>query len=89
MVTRLPGWMSGSTEIAQSCHLLRQAADELAGPAAGTTGGGRAAAGAGATVGRDVGWAEAPQGEVLYDVRYPAGGSPAAGSGPPRFTTWC
>ena len=51
-------------EIASSFHLLRQAADELA------------EADAGAlqleckpSHGRSVGWAEAPQGEVLYDVR--------------------
>jgi formate hydrogenlyase subunit 5 len=51
-------------EIASSFRLLRQAADELA------------AAGAGPlrsvcapSRGRAVGWAEAPQGEVLYDVR--------------------
>jgi Ni,Fe-hydrogenase III large subunit len=50
-------------EIAQSFHLLRQAADELAGPASGPL-----RASCDVVTGRGVGWAEAPQGEVLYDV---------------------
>ncbi len=55
-------------EVSQSLHLLRQAADELsekpADPLRATCepAGGRAA-----------GWAEAPQGEVLYDVRLEEG----------------
>ncbi len=51
-------------EVAQSFHLLRQVADELA--EAGTA---PLQAGCHVTDGRAVGWAEAPQGEVLYDVR--------------------
>jgi formate hydrogenlyase subunit 5 len=51
-------------EIAAAFHLIRQAADELdeAGP-------GALRADCDAAHGRAVGWAEAPQGEVLYDVR--------------------
>jgi formate hydrogenlyase subunit 5 len=51
-------------EIANSFHLLRQVADELA-----ETGTGPWRADWEPTSGRAVGWAEAPQGEVLYDVR--------------------
>jgi formate hydrogenlyase subunit 5 len=51
-------------EVAQSFHLLRQVADELA-----EAPGGPLRAECDATDGRAVGWAEAPQGEVLYDVR--------------------
>ena len=55
-------------EVRQSFHLIRQAAGEL----------GEAAAGplrvdCPVTDGRALGWAEAPQGEVLYDVRAEAG----------------
>jgi formate hydrogenlyase subunit 5 len=55
-------------EIASSFHLLRQAADELA-----EADGGPLRSGCGPADGRAVGWAEAPQGEVLYDVRVEAG----------------
>ncbi|HUK67791.1 MAG TPA: NADH-quinone oxidoreductase subunit C [Streptosporangiaceae bacterium] len=51
-------------EAGQSFHLIRQAADELA-----DAGGGAVAAPCEPASGRAVGWAEAPQGEVLYDVR--------------------
>ena len=55
-------------EVSGTMRLLRAAAEELAGagdvPAVGL----RAAGGA-MTEGRAVGWAEAPQGEVLYDLR--------------------
>jgi len=51
-------------EVHQSFHLIRQAADELGEASAGAL---RADCPAGD--GRAVGWAEAPQGEVLYDVR--------------------
>jgi formate hydrogenlyase subunit 5 len=51
-------------EVSQSFHLLRQVADELAQAPAGPL-----RAGCDAADGRAVGWAEAPQGEVLYDVR--------------------
>ena len=51
-------------EVAQSFHLLRQVADELAEAADGPL-----LAECGVTGGRATGWAEAPQGEVLYDVR--------------------
>jgi len=63
------------TEIAQSVRLLRQAAGELAGPAGATSAGASAALRAPCEVvaGRDVGWAEAPQGEVLYDVSVSGG----------------
>ncbi len=50
-------------EIADSWHLLRQVADEL------DEASGPLRAACAPTVGRAVGWAEAPQGEVLYDVR--------------------
>jgi formate hydrogenlyase subunit 5 len=51
-------------ELRQSFHLLRQAAGELADAAAGPL-----RADCPAADGRAAGWAEAPQGEVLYDVR--------------------
>jgi formate hydrogenlyase subunit 5 len=51
-------------EVRQSFHLLRQAADEL-----GDANGGPLRTECHADDGRAVGWAEAPQGEVLYDVR--------------------
>jgi Ni,Fe-hydrogenase III large subunit len=52
-------------EVAASFHLLRQVADELAGLDASP---GPTAAACEPIGGRAVGWAEAPQGEVLYDV---------------------
>jgi Ni,Fe-hydrogenase III large subunit len=55
-------------EIAQSFHMLRQAADEL-----GEATGQDVQAPCAPDDGRDVGWAEAPQGEVLYDVQVSAG----------------
>ncbi len=55
-------------EVRQSFHLLRQAADELSEAADGPL---RAACHPGD--GRATGWAEAPQGEVLYDVRVESG----------------
>jgi formate hydrogenlyase subunit 5 len=51
-------------EVSQSFHLLRQAADEL-----GEAGDGLLRVECHPRVGRATGWAEAPQGEVLYDVR--------------------
>jgi formate hydrogenlyase subunit 5 len=51
-------------EVRQSFHLIRQAADELGG-----AGDGPLRAGCEVADGRATGWAEAPQGEVLYDVR--------------------
>jgi formate hydrogenlyase subunit 5 len=51
-------------EVGQSFHLLRQAADELA-----EAGSGPLRAECPVTDGRAAGWAEAPQGEVLYDLR--------------------
>jgi formate hydrogenlyase subunit 5 len=51
-------------EVRQSFHLLRQAADEL-----GDAGDGPFRAECQVSDGRAVGWAEAAQGEVLYDVR--------------------
>jgi Ni,Fe-hydrogenase III large subunit len=51
-------------EIAHSFRLLRQAAGELA-----EAGAGPLRAPCDPASGRGVGWAEAPQGEVLYDVR--------------------
>jgi formate hydrogenlyase subunit 5 len=51
-------------EVSQSFHLLRQVAGELAEAPAGPL-----SAECDAADGRAVGWAEAPQGEVLYDVR--------------------
>jgi formate hydrogenlyase subunit 5 len=50
-------------EVGQSFHLLRQVADELA------EADGPLRAGCDAAEGRAVGWAEAPPGEVLYDLR--------------------
>jgi formate hydrogenlyase subunit 5 len=55
-------------EIAQSFRLLRQAAGELAGAAAGPL-----LVPCGPADGRAAGWAEAPQGEVLYDVQVSGG----------------
>jgi formate hydrogenlyase subunit 5 len=52
------------TEASQAFHLLQQVAGELAGAASGPC-----RAGCEAADGRAAGWAEAPQGEVLYDVR--------------------
>jgi len=51
-------------EVSQSFHLLRQAADEL-----GDAGTAPLRAPCEPADGRAVGWAEAPHGEVLYDVR--------------------
>ena len=51
-------------EVRQSFHLLRQAADELR-----EADDGPLAAECDPADGRATGWAEAPQGEVLYDVR--------------------
>jgi formate hydrogenlyase subunit 5 len=51
-------------EVAQSFHLLRQVAGELA-----EAGDGPLQAPCAAADGRAAGWAEAPQGEVLYDLR--------------------
>ncbi len=51
-------------EAERSFHLLRQVADELTV----ATGGERARVPCYPATGRAVGWAEAPQGEVLYDV---------------------
>jgi formate hydrogenlyase subunit 5 len=55
-------------EIANSFRLLRQVADELAGAA-----GGPLRSACEPDAGRAVGWAEAPQGEVLYEVRVTGG----------------
>jgi formate hydrogenlyase subunit 5 len=55
-------------EVRQSFHLLRQAADEL-----GEAGDGPLTEACGIADGRAAGWAEAPQGEVLYDVRAEGG----------------
>jgi formate hydrogenlyase subunit 5 len=55
-------------EIASSFHLLRQVADELAEAA-----GGPLRSDCEPDAGRAVGWAEAPQGEVLYEVRVTGG----------------
>jgi formate hydrogenlyase subunit 5 len=55
-------------EIASSFHLLRQVAEELAGAA-----GGPLRSECEPDGGRAVGWAEAPQGEVLYEVRVTGG----------------
>ena len=51
-------------EVGQSFHLLRQVGDELA-----EAGDGPLHAACAAADGRAVGWAEAPHGEVLYDLR--------------------
>ncbi len=55
-------------EIGHSFHLLRQAADELADAA-----GGPLQARCADGDGREAGWAEAPQGELLYDVALAGG----------------
>ena len=55
-------------EIAGSFHLIRQAADELD-----EAGSGPLRADCSTSDGRAVSWAEAPQGEVLYDVRIASG----------------
>ena len=55
-------------EVGQSFQLIRQAADELAGARTADL-----AAPCAPGDGRAVGWAEAPQGELLYDVRIEAG----------------
>ncbi|MGO9295544.1 MAG: NADH-quinone oxidoreductase subunit C [Streptosporangiaceae bacterium] len=55
-------------EIAQTFHLLRQAADELSEAA-----GGPLRAPCDPADGRGTGWAEAPQGELLYDVQLAGG----------------
>jgi formate hydrogenlyase subunit 5 len=55
-------------EVSQSFHLLRQVAGELAQAPAGPL-----RAGCDVADGRSVGWAEAPQGEVLYDLRLEGG----------------
>ena len=55
-------------EVAQSFQLLRQVADELSGAADGPL-----SVACDPVDGRAVGWAEAPQGEVLYDVRIEGG----------------
>jgi formate hydrogenlyase subunit 5 len=55
-------------QVTESFHLIRQAADELPDAAAGAL-----AVPCAVTGGRSVGWAEAPQGEVLYDVRAEGG----------------
>jgi formate hydrogenlyase subunit 5 len=65
-------------ELRQSFHLLRQAADELNDSAElrGATSagaGGRLSVACEVTAGRAVGWAEAPQGEVLYSVTFDHG----------------
>jgi len=61
-------------EVRQSFHLLRQAADELGDAAGGPEpGAGQLRAECQAGDGRATGWAEAPQGEVLYDVRVEGG----------------
>lgn len=55
-------------EVAESFHLIRQAVDELS-----DAGDGVLAVPCPVTGGRAVGWAEAPQGEVLYDIRVDGG----------------
>jgi formate hydrogenlyase subunit 5 len=55
-------------EVAQSFHLIRQVTDELADVPDGAL-----RADCGPADGRAVGWAEAPQGEVLYDLRLEGG----------------
>jgi len=62
-------------ELRQSFHLLRQATGQLTevGDELSGAGGGPLRAGCGVTGGRAVGWAEAPQGEVLYDVAFTGG----------------
>jgi len=56
-----------------SLHLLRQAADELAGVGDQPLRADCAVVDGTVTDGRSVGWAEAPQGEVLYDLRIEEG----------------
>ena len=51
-------------EVAAALHLIRQAADELA-----ETGADPLCASCEPADGRATGWAEAPHGELLYDVR--------------------
>jgi Ni,Fe-hydrogenase III large subunit len=60
-------------EIAGAFHLLRQAADELSEAASGPLHADRPGADFTSADGRAVSWAEAPQGEVLYDVRIESG----------------
>ena len=55
-------------EVAESFHLIRQAADELSGATEGVL-----AVPCTVADGRAAGWVEAPQGEVLYDVRAEGG----------------
>jgi len=55
-------------EVAGSFHLVRQAVDELSGTREGAL-----AVPCTVAAGRAAGWAEAPQGEVLYDVRAEGG----------------
>lgn len=55
-------------EVAEAFHLIRQAADELSGAVEGVL-----AVPCEVADGRAAGWAEAPQGEVLYDVRAEGG----------------
>jgi formate hydrogenlyase subunit 5 len=62
-------------EVSGAMHLLRRAAEQLAGTGELAAAGQRAGAGdalradCAVTDGRALGWAEAPQGEVLYDLR--------------------
>ena len=61
-------------EVSGAMRLLREAAEELADvgeltKADAARGGGKLRADCAVTDGRAVGWAEAPQGEVLYDLR--------------------
>ena len=58
-------------EISQSFHLIREVTGELA--EAGPTAGDVLATPCEPAEGRAVGWAEAPQGEVLYDIRLSGG----------------
>ena len=55
-------------EVAESFHLIRQVVDELSGTREGVL-----AVPCTAADGRAVGWAEGPQGEVLYDIRADGG----------------
>jgi formate hydrogenlyase subunit 5 len=55
-------------EVTESFHLVRRAADELADASDGIL-----AVPCAVTGGRSAGWAEAPQGEVLYDIRAEGG----------------
>jgi formate hydrogenlyase subunit 5 len=62
-------------EVSGTVHLLRRAAEQLAGAAdlaaavQGADAGDGLHADCAVTDGRALGWAEAPQGEVLYDLR--------------------